>query len=115
MNYPFRTVDGVIVQQVKSRDSIPGWTDWPDRVAIGSTFDGSTVTPPPPPPPPTPAEIEAEVQGLADDIAAGSDRDKALAMVIADVVAKAFNITTPEARQMVRDRLVVHLRTLKGL
>jgi hypothetical protein len=55
------------------------------------------------------------VQGLADDIAAGSDRDKALAMVIADVVAKAFNITTPEARQMVRDRLVVHLRTLKGL
>ena len=61
------------------------------------------------------AEMEVEVQALVDQLTDGADRDKAMAMVIADVVAKAFNISTAQARQMVRDRFVDHLRTIKGL
>lgn len=113
--YWVRVVDGTAVQQVMSREQIPGWIMTVQKVALGSTWDGSTFAPPPPPPPPTPAELEAEVQSIATSITQGADRDKALALVLADIVAQSFGLPTQEARQMVRDRFVTHLRNIKGL
>lgn len=113
--YAVRLEDGRAVQQIKARVGPDGWIETTDKVALGSTWDGATFTPPPPPPPPTPQELEALVQGVADDLTAGSERDRAMAMVMADIVARAFGISTQDARAMVRDRLVAHLRTIKGL
>lgn len=113
--YVVRLEDGRAVQQIKARVAPDGWIETAHKVALGSTWDGSTFTPPPPPPDPTPQELEAEVQALAATITHGADRDKALAFVLADLVAKSFNLPTQEARQMVRDRFVAHLRTIKGL
>lgn len=94
---------------------------------------------------PTQAEIdaaqEAAIQALVDGLTAGADRDKAMAMLVAEllviivgVVKAAFGIDaqtavtriagivaaqsaaeTTASRSMVRDRLVAHLRTIKGL
>lgn len=116
MQYPFRVDQGGrIVQQIRADTAPDGWIAWNDRVALGSTYADGVVTPPSPPAPPTPAELEAEVQAFADDLIEGRDRDKAIAMLIADVVAKAFDIPTASARAMVRDRVVAHLRTLRGI
>jgi len=72
----------------------------------------------------TAQELEGQAQAEADQMTAGSERDKALAMLIADiwqalntgnVPNQNPNMTQAEARQMVRSRLEAHLRTLKGL
>lgn len=64
---------------------------------------------------PTPESIEADVQALAAELTQGSDRDKALALVLTDLVARAFNLPIAEARAMVRDRFVTHLRNIRGI
>lgn len=115
MAYAIRVENGVAKQIVKARNAPPGWVASDDKVAIGSTYSGGVFTPPDPPAPPTPAEIEAEVQNIADALSNGGERDKAIALLIADVVARAFGISAQEARQMVRDRLVKHLRDIRGI
>jgi len=65
--------------------------------------------------PPTAEEIEADVQALADDMTAATDRDKALAFLIADIWQQMNpGMTQAEARQAVRDRAVTHLRAIRG-
>lgn len=113
--YAVHVVNNIAVQQIKTESPPPGWITTNDRVALGSTWDGSTFTPPAPRPPLTDGQKEAEVQALVTQMTQGGDRDKALAMVLADLVAQSFNLPTSEARQMVRDRLVTHLRTIRGI
>lgn len=113
--YAVRVVNNIAVQQVRTDAPKPGWITTGDKVALGSTWNGSTFTPPPPLPPKTPAQIEAEVQALATQLTAGNDRDKALAFVLADLVAQVFSLSQSEARVMVRDRFVTHLRNIRGI
>lgn len=63
------------------------------------------------------AEREARLQSDLDRIVSkGSDRDKALAMLIADIWRSANpGMTQNEARQAVRDRLETHLRNIRSL
>lgn len=106
-------VSGGVVTDAIVCDAAPdGWIASETRIGVGWTFDGSTFAAPPATSPPTEAEVVAEI---ADSFINGGDRDKAIAMVIADVVAKAFNIPTADARTMVRDRLISHLETLRGI
>lgn len=65
--------------------------------------------------PPTAAEIEAEVQELADAMTQGNERDRALALTLADMWAAVQGVPVADARQAVRDRVVYHLRALRGL
>lgn len=104
--------DGWVVQSVVSNDPPDGWIASEEPICPGWRWDGTAFSPPTVTSAPTEAEVVAEI---ADSFVNGGDRDKALAMVIADVVAKAFNIPTAEARTMVRDRLMIHLQTLRGL
>lgn len=116
MKYAVHAPDGTVTRVLKTDDVPEGWISSDENVALGSTWSGGVFTPPAPPPSPTAQEIEDVVQAVVDDLTnTGNVRDKALAMLIADVVAKAFNISTPQARQMVRDRLVDHLRTINGI
>lgn len=116
MTYAVYAPSGTVTRVLKTDDVPDGWIASDENVALGSTYSGGVFTPPPPPPPPTAQEIEDMVQAIADDLTnTGNERDKALAMLIADVIARAFDITTAQARAMVRGRLVDHLRTINGI
>lgn len=114
--YAVRLVNNIAVQQVRTDAPKPGWITTGDKVALGSTWNGSTFTPPPQLPPKTPSQIEAEVQAALDQLTvSGNQRDKAIVMLVADVIAQSFDLTQQQARAMARDRLQDHLRTLNGI
>lgn len=114
MGYAVHAPSGTVTQVLRTDDVPDDWIASDENVALGSTYSGGVFTPPPVVPP-TPEELEDLVQKITERLVNGNQRDKAIAMLIADVIARAFDITTAQARAMVRDRLVDHLRTINGL
>lgn len=107
--------NGVVTDAIVTDDLPDGWIASEGRIGVGWTWDGATFAPPPPPPPPSPAQLEAEVQEIVDGLVDGALRDKAIVLLIADVIAAAFNVSDQVARTQARTRLVDHLRDLKGI
>ena len=66
--------------------------------------------------PKTLEETQAEVERLADQFTNGDDRDKALAMVLADIVKLVVPaLSEAQARNQVRQRFVTYLREIRGI
>ena len=116
-DYIVRVTSGVVdAVRVWRQAGMPGapWIQTTEHVSVGWSYDGTSFTPPPGAPPPTAQEQEDKVQADLDDQEA-SDVEKSLLMLIADLYRAQNGGTIQEARQAVRDRRAVHLRTLRGL
>ena len=90
-----------------------GYIDTTEDITVGWRHAGGNFIAPPPA---TPAELQAEVDALTEQLANGNDRDKAIAMTLADLLKYIQpTLSTQQARNAVRNRFAANLAAIKGL
>lgn len=67
---------------------------------------------PAPPPPPTPEELDARAERVAAQMLDQDAKMKALGMVMADIIERAFNVDQATARRQVKARFQAYYRQL---